>query len=760
MAFKIFHKRFILLLAVWCYCWPAISQKTIAEYNIDLDKATSARAKADICFDIADKYAALLKIDSAIYFANKTKEYSEQANYETGIGKYHLVFAVALYFRNKNEEAGENASKSVEILTRQKETNLLGRAYLVLANCQYAVNKISLANKSYWAATNCFERSGNSKGLYSTYVRLARSYFKTTQIDSVSFYYIKALAMAEQFNDPEKIYESGCWLGRTFLSLGEFDKAIKYLDYGLRNLGPRTDKVGARSFLTDYATCLVTTHQFARADSAIKEVASLNAIFKDDYGSVLFNGLKGTLEYERKNYPEAVFYLRQACNKRNELELTNNETKDILLLLGKAEYETHSYDSAIYHLQLAAGITGGLRDLMEEEEANLLISKFFQQKGNSDSALHYFKKYAVLKDSILSQQKQKNIIEVTARYETEKKEGEIKILEKEKEANSYLLQLQNQQIEKQKLEGEKKSQQLSLISQQNEINKLDADQKSLSLDNEKKENEQRQAKLKILEQEASYQKLLLAKQAQQKKIIYSAIAIVLLLTSYGLYRYIRKKRLQNKQEVLNERLRISRELHDEVGATLSGVALFSEIAKQRMEEDRAGDAQVYLNHISANSKEMVEKMSDIVWSINPDNDSFERIITKLQSYAFNLCAGKGISLHLDIDSSIRSDYPVMQVKRNLYLFMKEATNNAIKYSGGKNIFLSLKKKGNSITAEIKDDGSGFDTGVIYEGNGLKNMKARADSLEGIFAVESQKGKGTSVRLQFHFHPAGGQRQVV
>src|SRR6185295_7495108 len=113
----------------------------------------------------------------------------------------------------------------------------------------------------------------------------------------------------------------------------------------------------------------------------------------------------------------------------------------------------------------------------------------------------------------------------------------------------------------------------------------------------KKENEQRQAKLKILEQEASYQKLLLAKQAQQKKIIYSAIAIALLLTGYGLYRYIRKKRLQNKQEVLNERLRISRELHDEVGATLSGVALFSEIAKQKMEQHKTDDAQVYLHHI-------------------------------------------------------------------------------------------------------------------------------------------------------------------
>jgi signal transduction histidine kinase len=253
---------------------------------------------------------------------------------------------------------------------------------------------------------------------------------------------------------------------------------------------------------------------------------------------------------------------------------------------------------------------------------------------------------------------------------------------------------------------------------------------------------------------------LFIKQNQQKKIAYAGVGVILILFGYILYRYIRKKRLQNQQDVLNERLRISRELHDEVGATLSGVALFSEIAKQKMELRQADDAQVYLNRISANSKEMVEKMSDIVWALNPDNDSFERIIAKLQSYAFDLCAGKGISLHLDIDEAIRNDHPAMDVKKNLYLFMKEAINNAVKYSGGKNIFLSLKKKVDSITAEIRDDGNGFNTRVNPTGNGLKNMKARADSVKGIYSIESQEGNGTSVRMQFHFHPFGGQTAAV
>ncbi|MBK8312249.1 MAG: hypothetical protein IPL04_16450 [Chitinophagaceae bacterium] len=118
----------------------------------------------------------------------------------------------------------------------------------------------------------------------------------------------------------------------------------------------------------------------------------------------------------------------------------------------------------------------------------------------------------------------------------------IKLLEKESEANTYLLQLRNQQIEKQLLEGVKKSQELALVSQQYEINKLDASQQALNLENEKKENEKNQVKLELLEQEAAYHKLLASKENQQQKIIYGSIAVILAISGYSLYRYIRRKK--------------------------------------------------------------------------------------------------------------------------------------------------------------------------------------------------------------------------
>ena len=742
-------------MLIFSNCLAARSQTTIAVYRSDLEKTNSPKTKADICFEISEQYSQILKIDSAFYFANKVQEYSRPINYETGIGKYHLATGMALFYRGKNGEAEANALKAIEIFARLKETRLLGKCYLVLGSNQNVTNNILQARSSYWTAINCFEKINDARGLYSSYRWLGYSYFNGSETDSLSFYQTKSLLVAEQLNEKEKIHQAACWMGSTFLSLKEYEKAIKYFEYGFNNQSSRTDKVGLRSLKIDYATCLILTQKFHRADSVINEIAAINSVLKDSYGTAVINQLHGTSAFVQKKYPQAVSYLREAADKMSELKIINDNSIDILLLLGKAEYATNNYTDAINHFRSATKMADQLNNLVGTSEGQLLISQSFQQSGMADSALYYFKSYALLKESLLSQQKQKNIIDIATRYETEKKEQAIRILETEKEANSYLLQLKNQQLEKQILDDEKKSQQLALLSQQNEINKLDAQQKTLGLDNEKKENEQRRANEELMGKEVAYQKLLLAKQNQEKKIIYIGIAVALIAGGYLLYRYVRKRSQQNQQEVLNERLRISRELHDEVGATLSGVALFSEIAKQKMEQQQTSDAQVYLNHISANSKEMVEKMSDIVWAINPDNDSFERIIGKLQTYAFNLCAGKGITLHLDFDDAMRSDYPAVQVKRNLYLFMKEAINNAIKYSAGKNIFLSLKKKDSSIVVEIKDDGKGFNTNIAYNGNGLKNMKARADNIDAQYSLESGQGTGTAVRIQFRFHPAGG-----
>src|SRR6185295_10671078 len=268
--------------------------------------------------------------------------------------------------------------------------------------------------------------------------------------------------------------------------------------------------------------------------------------------------------------------------------------------------------------------------------------------------------------------------------------------QREKELNAYQLRSKNDEIEKQMLLASKKSQQLSLLSQQNEISRLEASEKTLAFENQEKEMVKKQNELKLLAKENELQAVLAVKESQRKNFAYFAVAAILVFSAFVLYRYTKTRKLsrqlsaslvelkqaqaqlirtEKEKEAENIRVRISRDIHDEVGATLSGVALFSEIAREKMNLHQERDAQIYLDHITANSKEMVEKMSDIVWAINPENDSFDRIIAKLQSFAVNLCAGKSIRLHIDTDEDIRRCVPSMHIRQNLYMVVKEAINN-------------------------------------------------------------------------------------
>ncbi|MBK6992643.1 MAG: ATP-binding protein [Chitinophagaceae bacterium] len=325
----------------------------------------------------------------------------------------------------------------------------------------------------------------------------------------------------------------------------------------------------------------------------------------------------------------------------------------------------------------------------------------------------------------------------------------IKLLEKESEANTYLLQLRNQQIEKQLLEGVKKSQELALVSQQYEINKLDASQQALNLENEKKENEKNQVKLELLEQEAAYHKLLASKENQQQKIIYGSIAVILAISGYSLYRYIRRKKLQNQQEILKERLRISRELHDEVGSTLSGILMYSHLTREQILTSKTVEVEKSLNNIQQSAVEMVEKLSDIVWLVNPEKDSLQKLIERLEQYAEDMAEIKGMEVKISISPKLANINLPVESRRNIYMFCKEAINNAVKYSHANVIELHMHEteKG-KIEIAVSDDGKGIDKAKLQNGNGLVNMRQRAEDTGGEYLLETLPGQGTKVSLIF------------
>ncbi len=204
----------------------------------------------------------------------------------------------------------------------------------------------------------------------------------------------------------------------------------------------------------------------------------------------------------------------------------------------------------------------------------------------------------------------------------------------------------------------------------------------------------------------------------------------------------------SQQALMSERLRISRELHDEVGATLSGIAMYSHLTKEQMKMGKPDEIEKSLNIMQQSSGEMVNKLNDIVWLINPEQDSLQKLIDRLEEYARNMAAIKNMDVHIAIPQKIDEIILPIESRRNIYLFCKEAINNAVKYSDGSILELVITESVDGIEFSVNDNGKGFDAVMVRRGNGLENMQKRADEIGATLTVQSKKNEGVSVSMQY------------
>ena len=219
-------------------------------------------------------------------------------------------------------------------------------------------------------------------------------------------------------------------------------------------------------------------------------------------------------------------------------------------------------------------------------------------------------------------------------------------------------------------------------------------------------------------------------------LIFVAIGLIF----YGFYRY-RVKQLKHLQAIRNN---IASDLHDDIGSTLNSISIYSEVAKQQ-----AGKDIPALELIGLNSRKIIESMGDIVWTINPENDSFEKIIVRMRSFAYQLLKAKRIEYTFEVDEKLNRIVLPMQVRKNFYLVFKEAITNVIKYSQATRVAIFLYEKNKSIMLTIRDNGKGIPVNAETKGNGLLNMSRRAAEIHAELNIVSGDGAGTEIELMLN-----------
>ncbi len=224
--------------------------------------------------------------------------------------------------------------------------------------------------------------------------------------------------------------------------------------------------------------------------------------------------------------------------------------------------------------------------------------------------------------------------------------------------------------------------------------------------------------------------------------VLAIIIIAIVSTRYFAQRKLRKKiRNFEEQERLNrERQRISREMHDDIGAGLTQIILMSESIKHKKTEE--GERE--LEDIAATSRRLVNSMSEIIWSLNPENNTAEQLFAYMREQLHKQLEYSGIKYELQFPEVNRFIILRNEQRRNLLLITKEIVNNAIKHSGAGNLSLTARVEEQKIFVQVEDDGRGFDISQVSGGNGLRNIRHRVEELGGQLDISAEPGKGCRI----------------
>lgn len=498
-------------------------------------------------------------------------------------------------------------------------------------------------------------------------------------------------------------------IGNTYNHLGNLQMAAKYHLKALKQFEALDNKRGQSFCLQSLGADFLKLKDYASSLEYYKKSLVLKKALNDQRGFIsTWTGL-GSVYTELGQYKEARLYLQKALKQAQALNLTQDEV------------------NALYEI--------GLLQLKMKQNARARITfqkglPLARQRGDSLMSAKFNAQLAALQQESLREHELGKTL--SQKLHTAQQAGD-----RAAEADAYLKLAEwhttREQFE-QAFEFLKKHYQLkdSVVGKRVLV--------QLKQLEEQYQQEKHRKEILFLKKDQELKEVMISRQlANQKMIVIvfiSFIIIALLLLKY--YRTINR----TKRTIAIERLRnsIARDLHDDIGSTLSSIHINSQLA---MAGNTPG-SQRHLQRISDSAAHMMESMDDIIWSINPGNDTLEKIVARMKEFAAEILEPKNISYSFQICDEPDKTKISLETRKNLYLIFKESINNAAKYSEGSAVVIAINLQNNSLHLSVRDNGKGFESTSVRQGNGLFNMEERARILRGKLFRRSIPGQGTEI----------------
>lgn len=239
----------------------------------------------------------------------------------------------------------------------------------------------------------------------------------------------------------------------------------------------------------------------------------------------------------------------------------------------------------------------------------------------------------------------------------------------------------------------------------------------------------------------------------QRPLFLLAVALLLALVAW----LFERTRVARLVAVERARTAIAADLHDDVGASVSRIGMLGELARHRLRESPT-DADAMLSAIGEQARELAEVTSDIVWAIDPRRDDLGSLAVRLRRFAADLLEARGVALDFSAPPDAERLRLAPEVRRALYLCLKEAIHNAARHSGAARVRVEIVRYGETFLGRVEDDGRGIPAGRAEEAasegrHGLAGLPARAAGVGGRALVTSEPGRGTRVEIALPLVPA-------
>ena len=451
------------------------------------------------------------------------------------------------------------------------------------------------------------------------------------------------------------------------------------------------------------------------------------------------------LNRQKKN-PDALVYEKKAIELLKKTG--NNEMlarrQIAAAILSKATGDTAQ---ALHFYKQAFDLSTRLNNKANIRDVYLNRTILYKDYKDFYNAYENYKKYILYRDSIINQETLVKISDAQAKYETEKKDNEIKQL-------ATARRIQELETEKQKalaagnaLLAQQRQNEINLLSQSQELQEIKIDKQEEDLEKKNLTVQNHQQALLLAKQQKDLQDAALRKSNLMTNAVIAGVLLLLVITWFLFNRYKLTRKIKEQRVLLAVRNDIARNLHDDIGSSLSNIHILNELAKKNaLKPDLATD---YLNKAGEDIQRVSENLNDIVWNINPRYDDLQQLFIRMKRSAADMLDGPNINYTFNFPDDVNHISMSMERRRDFYLIFKEAINNLTKYSQATEAVVSIITLEGKLNMQVSDNGVGFDNTKTVHGNGLTNMQQRAGFWNDTLNIRSTPGKGTSIHLELH-----------